>query len=248
MILGIETATSICGVSIADSERIIAEIRFNIKNIHAEVLAESIEQLLRLSGIALKRVAAFAVSIGPGSFTGLRIGLATAKGLAFASEKPVVAVSTLLAQVAACGLWSVLSDQCQKVIMVPVIKARQGEIYTARFRSEWPMPIAESEEVLLAIQDFPRWLRLTNLQQSISVCGNGLPMLQASGILEKLPNTTIVPEAAAMLGGGLIARLGAIKFAAGEIADLTTLEPRYLQTFALGPRQLQITREVEFRK
>ncbi|MGH7456047.1 MAG: tRNA (adenosine(37)-N6)-threonylcarbamoyltransferase complex dimerization subunit type 1 TsaB, partial [bacterium] len=143
MILGIETATTICSVGIADNEKVIAEIRFDIKNIHAEVLSESIEQLLRLSGIALKNIEAFAVSIGPGSFTGLRIGLATAKGLAFAGGKPLVAVGTLLAQAAACGQCSVNSNQWS---VVPVMKARAGEVYAACFQSAWPMPVPTSAE------------------------------------------------------------------------------------------------------
>jgi hypothetical protein len=71
----------------------------------------------------------------------------------------------------------------------------------------------------------------------VFLCGNGVPMLQERRILEQLSNLVIVPEAAAMLGGGLVARLGAIKFAAGEAADLATLEPRYLQAFETGPRK-----------
>ena len=229
MILGIETATSICSVGIADNEKVIAEIRFDIKNIHAEVLSESIEQLLRLSGIALKNIEAFAVSIGPGSFTGLRIGLATAKGLAFAGGKPLVAVGTLLAQAGASNQWSVNSNQSS---IVPVMKARAGEVYAARFQSSWPMPIPTSDEVLLAVAGFSSWL-----QKPAVLCGNGVAMLQARGVLENLSDVIIMPEAAAMLGGGLIARLGAIKFAAGDVADLATLEPRYLQEFAIGPRK-----------
>ncbi len=232
MILGIETATSICSVGLADNEKVIAEIRFDIKNIHAEVLSESIEQLLRLSGIALKNIEAFAVSIGPGSFTGLRIGLATAKGLAFAGDKPLVAVSTLLAQAGASNQWSVNSEQWA---VVPVMKARVGEIYAARFQSAWPMPILTSDDVLLAVADFSSWL-----QTPARLCGNGVAMLQAHGVLENLSDVIIIPEAAAMLGGALIARLGAIKFAAGEIVDLATLEPRYLQEFAIGPRKAQV--------
>lgn len=229
MILGIETATSICSAGIADNEKVIAEIRFDIKNIHAEALSESIEQLLRLSGVALKDIEAFAVSIGPGSFTGLRIGLATAKGMAFASGKPLVAVGTLLAQAGASNQWSVNSDQWS---VVPVMKARAGEIYAARFQSAWPMPIPISDEVLLAVADFSSWL-----QKPAALCGNGVAMLQAPGVLENLSDVIIIPEAAAMLGGGLIARLGAVKFAAGDVADLATLEPRYLQEFAIGPRK-----------
>jgi tRNA threonylcarbamoyladenosine biosynthesis protein TsaB len=229
LILGIETATSVCSVGLAEGDHLIAELRFNIKNIHAEVLSKSIEQLLRLSKIDLKNIEAFAVSIGPGSFTGLRIGLATAKGLAFASDKPLLAVSTLQAQAAACSQYSVDSNQRS---VAPVIKARQEEVYTARFRPNWPAPIAESEEVLLKVQNFPNWLQVPAI-----LCGNGVALLQASGVLNNRSDLTIVPEAAAMLSGGLVARLGALKLAAGESSDWATLEPRYLQEFEIGPRK-----------
>lgn len=231
MILGIETATSICSVGLAESDHFIAELRFNIKNIHAEVLSESIEQLLRLAKIDLKNIEAFAVSIGPGSFTGLRIGLATAKGLAFASDKPLLAVSTLQAQAAACSQYSVNSNQWS-VPVVPVIKARQEEVYTARFRNDWPAPIAESEEILLKVKEFPNWLQVPAI-----LCGNGVALLQARRVLNNRSDLTIIPEAASMLSGAVVARLGALKLAAGESADWTTLEPRYLQEFEIGPRK-----------
>jgi tRNA threonylcarbamoyladenosine biosynthesis protein TsaB len=229
VILGIETATAICGIGIVDGEKIVAEIRFNIKNIHAEALSESIEQLLRLSGIDFKNISAFAVSIGPGSFTGLRIGLATAKGLAFASGKPLAAVSTLQAQAAAC---SVASSPLPVVSVVPVIKARQREVYTACFRNAWPEPIAISDEILLPVDEFSKWL-----QTPAMLCGNGVPMLRERGALENFSGITIIPEPAAMLSGGLVARLGATKLAAGAVADLAALEPRYLQEFKLGPEK-----------
>jgi len=229
LILGLETATSICSVGIADGEQIIAELRFNIKNIHAEILAESINQLLKLSGISLPQIAAFAVSIGPGSFTGLRIGLATAKGLAFASGKPLVAVSTLQAQAAASNQYSVISEQYS---VVPVIKAREGEIYTARFQNTWPLPVPQSDERLLTVAHFQQWL-----QPPAALCGNGVAMLQKQGVLENLSDIAVVPEPAAMLSGGVIARLGATMLARGETADLPNLEPRYLQEFTVGPRK-----------
>jgi tRNA threonylcarbamoyladenosine biosynthesis protein TsaB len=234
VILGIETATTICSVGIASGEKIIAELRFDIKNIHAEVLSESINQLLRLSGTDLKNIEAFAVSIGPGSFTGLRIGLATAKGLAFASGKPLVVVSTLQAQ-AAIQQCSVNIGQLESPFgwsVIPVIKARAGEIYTARFQNAWPAPILQSDEVLLAVQDFPKWL-----QPPAVLCGNGIAMLQKHEVLTDSSDIVIVPDAAAMLSGGVIARLGATRLARGETADLPNLEPRYLQEFEIGPRK-----------
>ena len=229
MILGLETATSICSVGLADGEQIIVELRFNIKNVHAEILAESINQLLKLSGVSLQQITAFAVSIGPGSFTGLRIGLATAKGLAFASGKPLVAVSTLQAQAAAGIQCSVFG---KPYAVIPVIKAREGEVYTARFQNTWPEPRQQSDEMLLPVGPFQQWL-----QPPAVLCGNGVAMLQKHGALENLSDIAVVPETAALLSGGIIARLGETKLARGETADLPNIEPRYLQEFSMGPRK-----------
>ena len=95
MILAIETATDVCGVALVHGGRVIGERSVNEKKIHSEKLLPMIDEILRGAMIPLSSVDAIAVSIGPGSFTGLRIGLSAAKGLACARHKPIVAVPTL---------------------------------------------------------------------------------------------------------------------------------------------------------
>jgi len=95
MILGIETATDVCSTALAHNGKIVGEQSVAEKNIHSEKLLLLIDQLLRESMLSKKELRAIAVSIGPGSFTGLRIGLSTAKGLAVALNIPVLAVPTL---------------------------------------------------------------------------------------------------------------------------------------------------------
>jgi tRNA threonylcarbamoyladenosine biosynthesis protein TsaB len=95
MMLGIETATEICSTALVHKGKVVDERSLNEKNIHSEKLLVLIDQMLRDTTVFKKNIEGIAVSIGPGSFTGLRIGLSTAKGLALALDKPLIAVPTL---------------------------------------------------------------------------------------------------------------------------------------------------------
>ena len=95
MILAIETATEICSAALVHQGVPLCSKSLNEKNIHSEKLMMVIDEILHQTTISLKEVDAIAVSIGPGSFTGLRIGLSTAKGLACARDIPIIAVPTL---------------------------------------------------------------------------------------------------------------------------------------------------------
>ncbi|HAL81813.1 MAG TPA: tRNA (adenosine(37)-N6)-threonylcarbamoyltransferase complex dimerization subunit type 1 TsaB, partial [Mucilaginibacter sp.] len=95
MILQIETATASCSVALAKDGNVLAFKQVNERNIHAEVITLFIEELIVSSGINYNDLDAVAVSCGPGSYTGLRIGVSTAKGLCFALDKPLIAIETL---------------------------------------------------------------------------------------------------------------------------------------------------------
>ena len=95
IVLGIETATAVCAVALVDDDVVRAERRYEIPQAHSEKLMECVDDCLKSAGLALSSIDGIAISIGPGSFTGLRIGLSVAKGLAFATDKPVVGVPTL---------------------------------------------------------------------------------------------------------------------------------------------------------
>jgi len=238
-ILGIETATSICSAAIADDRHALAEIGFDIKNIHDRVLTDGIAQLNRLTGVAIRQIGAIAVSAGPGSFTGLRIGMGVAKGLAFAEQKPLIAVSTLLAQatianeVTRCQAAATLvpGEGVKSRLIVPVLKARTGQLYAAKYRAEEPVPARVVAEQALAVDSFCGWL-----QEPATICGNGLAMLRESGFLDQLPPCHLVEGTVARLSGGLIATLGYHMLARGEHADLDSLEPAYVQAFETGAR------------
>ncbi|MFD0794169.1 tRNA (adenosine(37)-N6)-threonylcarbamoyltransferase complex dimerization subunit type 1 TsaB [Mucilaginibacter litoreus] len=128
MILQIETATTSCSVALADKGQVLAYKEINARNIHAEVITIYIEDLIRQCEITYSAIDAVAVSCGPGSYTGLRIGVSTAKGLCFALDKPLIAVDTLAAM--ANGLIAT-NEVEDSTLLCPMIDARRMEVYTA---------------------------------------------------------------------------------------------------------------------
>ncbi|WP_027001784.1 tRNA (adenosine(37)-N6)-threonylcarbamoyltransferase complex dimerization subunit type 1 TsaB [Hugenholtzia roseola] len=142
MILSLETATSVCSIALHDAEgNLIALQEIHQKQVHAEKLTEMIAALLKANNLIFKDLSAIAVSKGTGSYTGLRIGVATAKGLCFALDVPLIGVSTLAA-LALQGLQTLesLSPLClQKntdALLVPMIDARRMEVFQAFFEAE----------------------------------------------------------------------------------------------------------------
>lgn len=154
-ILAIESTASVCSVSISEDEKLIAELNINTQNKHSENLLPSIEQIIRFSGINISEIDLYSYSAGPGSFTGVRIGSATIKGLAFGKNKPCAAVSSLYAL--AQGL------QDFDGILCPVILARKTQVYNALFEcscnkikricDDRVIDVSVLEEELLNIKD-----------------------------------------------------------------------------------------------
>ncbi|MFM7766344.1 MAG: tRNA (adenosine(37)-N6)-threonylcarbamoyltransferase complex dimerization subunit type 1 TsaB, partial [Bacteroidota bacterium] len=129
LILQIETATDTCSVSIAKNGVTIAAKSDEGARNHAQVLVPNISELLQTSGIQGEELDAIAVSKGPGSYTGLRIGVSTAKGLCYAWEKPLIAVNTLESMAA----WFAANNHHPVDYFCPMIDARRLEVYTALF-------------------------------------------------------------------------------------------------------------------
>lgn len=128
-ILAIETATVAGSIAIVDDAAgLIGEVRVDVKIVHAERLMPSIQWLLNASNVLIKEIDAFAVSIGPGSFTGLRIGLSTVKGFSYAAKKPLIPVRTLDA-------FARTLPFCSHMIC-PVLDARKNEVYAALYKWE----------------------------------------------------------------------------------------------------------------
>jgi tRNA threonylcarbamoyladenosine biosynthesis protein TsaB len=133
LLLSIESATRVMSVAVLEGETLLAEISTFDERVHSERLLPAVDQLLRIADLSLDQIEAFAVSIGPGSFTGLRIGLATLKGLALGSNRPAVAVPSLaaltLAAAGAVGPVAALLDARREEVYAVCLEG-PGEIGT----------------------------------------------------------------------------------------------------------------------
>jgi tRNA threonylcarbamoyladenosine biosynthesis protein TsaB len=126
VILSVDTSTSAGSIVLSNGERLVGEVNVNSEQTHSARLLPGIDVLLKSAGLTLGSVDAFAVICGPGSFTGVRIGLTTIKGLADCFSKPVIPITAFEA-------WVEKFPE-QPGIVVPVIDARRGEVYAAAYR------------------------------------------------------------------------------------------------------------------
>ncbi len=132
LIINIETSTTVCSVNLAENGIKIIGKETNEQNAHSKVLTVFIEELFKEINLKVNNIDAVAVSKGPGSYTGLRIGVSAAKGIAFAAGKPLISVSTL--QNMAWGARNLLTPE-QDVLYAPMIDARRMEVYTQLFNN-----------------------------------------------------------------------------------------------------------------
>ncbi len=133
LILNIETATPVCSAALSEKGKVIAFKEVNSRNSHASLLTVFIEELMNQTNKAFDAIDAVAVSMGPGSYTGLRIGVSTAKGICFAKDKPLIAIPTL--QAMANGIAALYHSE-RNFVCQPMIDARRMEVYTASYTSE----------------------------------------------------------------------------------------------------------------
>jgi tRNA threonylcarbamoyladenosine biosynthesis protein TsaB len=220
-VLGLDTATAIASVGLASDSALIIERHRPVGSSHARCILPLIDEVLRAAELRLGALDLLAVSIGPGSFTGLRIGLATIKGLALGCGLPVVGVPTLQAYAAALGprpgtVW-------------PVLDARKGEVYAAGYRwsgehlEELAPPAAMAPASLAALLTSP----CTLVGDGVDAYGEVWPSD------EGFDRRTL---AACPPNGAVVARLGAVlsPLAPGD------LEPRYCRPSEAEVRRRQV--------
>jgi tRNA threonylcarbamoyladenosine biosynthesis protein TsaB len=126
LVLGMDTATRTASIGLAEKNKVIGEFSLQVDRVHSAKLMPMVDQLLTAAGLDTASIEAVAVSAGPGSFTGLRIGMATAKGLAYALSVPLIGVSTL------AGLCYNLVPS--EAVLCPILDARMDEYYAAVYR------------------------------------------------------------------------------------------------------------------
>ena len=216
-ILAIDTATQSCSVALTDQAEVLVEITLVNADTHSLHLNRLIRDVCKMARIELNDIDGFAVTRGPGSFTGLRIGISTAIGLAQASNKPICGVSTLHA----------LANQtvASSKIVCPMIDARRGEVYFASLRKEgqYHLTYYETEQVLKP-QD-----AIAGIRESCIFIGNGATLYQAD-IKNMLGNKAeIAPEIHNTIRASSVAWLAHQRLLRGDKDDITRFTPIYLR-------------------
>jgi tRNA threonylcarbamoyladenosine biosynthesis protein TsaB len=215
-ILAVDTATISCSVAIVDGASLTAEFTLNRKETHSKHLMEMIDTILKISGSDLSGIDGFAVTKGPGSFTGLRIGISTIKGLAAASGRPIVGVSSLKALAAQVPLSTDL--------ICPLIDARKGEVYFSRYRCINGRLKKQTEEQVTRPED-----ALDDLKESCLFVGNGA-LLYKDMILKKLGAlAAFAPMTHHTIRASAVAHLSMSKFSDKKADRLENFSPHYIR-------------------
>jgi tRNA threonylcarbamoyladenosine biosynthesis protein TsaB len=218
MVLGIETATKVCGVGLINDSDIIADYQIHRNTIHAERLAEAVAGVLRDADIAPHELDGIAVSIGPGSFTGLRIGLGLVKGMAYGLNKPLVAVPTMEGLVAKIDGW------CDSVCVM--LHARKGEIYQGLFYRNADQWILHGDYQIVSEEEIGTGLP----NEEIVFIGDVAERYR--GVIEKRRHGTIFVNPFLSLPSGYgVARRGHDLLISGQTADVDSVVPIYLKRF-----------------
>ena len=163
-ILAFDSTSLTASVAVCEDDKLLGQITLNNGNTHSETLLPMAEQLFRMLSLTADDIEIFACSSGPGSFTGVRIGAATVKGLAFGSGKPCVGVSTL--EALAYNL------RGYKGIICPVMNARRSQVYTAIFESDGKNIKRVSEDMAIAASELD--LKLFELGADVYLVGDGI--------------------------------------------------------------------------
>ncbi len=225
LILCIETGTDICSVGIARDGELISLRESDEGRDHARQVAVFVDELLEEMGLQPDELDAIAVGKGPGSYTGLRIGVSFAKGLAYGLGKPHLAVGSLdaLTEVARedyeAGILDV--DGWEEAVLCPMVDARRMEVYTQRFDSRGNALSEVSAEVI----DAESFAAERVSERPFVIFGNGAKKCE-----EVLSGAVWVPVAPSARG---LVRLAEESFTAGRFEDIAYFEPFYLKDFVV---------------
>jgi tRNA threonylcarbamoyladenosine biosynthesis protein TsaB len=215
-VLGVDTSTMTAGAGIVENGEILVDLKFDVRVTYSEILMPTIDLALRTVGMKIDDLDALAISIGPGSFTGLRIGLSTVKGLCVAGKKPLVAVPSLDALAS-------LSLYCRYQV-APLLDARKDQVYAAIYDTSDGELRRESEYLAVSVEDLVK-----RLSKKTLFVGPGARLYQKEliGLLGEKAYFAFNDQSSP--SGASVARLGISKLARGETEDVANLEPLYIR-------------------
>ena len=218
LLLAFETSAKAGSVALLDGDKLLGESYQNTGLTHSQTIMTMAEDLLKACGKTPQDVQAVAVAAGPGSFTGVRIGVAAAKGFAWGAELPCYGVSTLEAMAEGLGIWS--------GVIACTMDARRNQVYNAVFKAENGKLTRLCQDRAIALEELKE--ELLKLEGPIFLVGDG-SNLTYNTLQEEVPNLVLPPEHKMhqrAVGVGLLAAAMAEK---GEPGDGNALTPNYLR-------------------
>lgn len=218
-ILCIETSTEICSVALSKDNQLLSIKEESMENSHAEHLMLFIDDVLKEADISINQISAVCFSEGPGSYTGLRIGLSTAKGLCYALKVPLIMLKTLQSMA-----WGARKLFPEVSLFCPMIDARRMEVYSAIYDNDLQI-IEPIQNKIINADTFNGLLG----NQVVVFCGNGVD--KSKEILSSYPNSRFSNS---KTSAAFMIELAFQKFQNQEFADIAYSEPFYLKEFIAG--------------
>ena len=229
-LLALDSSGLVASVAILDGETLVAEYTLNYKKTHSQTLLPMLDEIVKMTQTELSEMDAIAVAAGPGSFTGLRIGSATAKGLGLALNKPIISVPTL--EGIACNFYGT------DAIICPMMDARRNQVYAGVYRVGDMLLECVTGQKAVSIEDYIA--ELNDLGDPVTVLGDGVPVHREA--LQQGLNVAWQEAPAHMnrQSAASVAVLGARYYDEGKIVSAEAFRPDYL-------RKSQAEREREAR-
>jgi tRNA threonylcarbamoyladenosine biosynthesis protein TsaB len=234
-VLAIESSSVVISVAVMDEHRLLAEYILNQERNHSSKLMPMIQEVLDSIPLALKDIDVFAVASGPGSFTGLRIGMATVKGLAQAFNRPTVGIPTL------DGLAFNLA--CVKGLICPIMDARREQVYTSVYRWRGNAPERLEEYSAVAVKDLVEVLN--KWDEPVNFCGDGIFAYRDIIESEMKNRAVFAPSTHALQRASSIAWLALKTALAGDAQSYLELQPFYLRKSQAEQRREKRCRDEE---
>ena len=218
-ILGIDSSGLVASVAVVEDDRLLAEYTVNYKKTHSQTLLPMLDEIVRMTELDLKTIDAIAVAAGPGSFTGLRIGSATAKGLGLALGTPLIAVPTV--EALAYNLWGTDKRIC------PLMDARRNQVYTGIYAFYGEEMQTLEGQMAVGVEELAQ--KLNRMGREVIFLGDGVPVYR--DLLEQCVTVkhSYAPAHLNKQRAGAVAALGMIYARQGKLQTAAEHQPDYLR-------------------
>lgn len=217
-ILAFETSAKAASVALMENGKLLGESYQNTGLTHSQTLMVMAEDLLKTAGLTAQDVEAVAVAAGPGSFTGVRIGVAAAKGFAWGAQLPCYGVSTLEAMARNLGVW--------QGYVVPAMDARRSQVYTAVFHAEKGVLARQEADMAISLGELKE--KIKNFEETVFLVGDGA-LLCYNTLLEEVPGLVLPPEHRMHQRAAGVALAAQVMADDGDPGNGAELTPNYLR-------------------